>query len=120
MSAIPPVNATLTAVYRYEWASGLPVRVDRWSGAAPAHVLERSRAVATAEEVGSPFGAGVASAERYDVTTAELVIPSAVPVALGDYCVFTRSGEQHTRRAAAIEDHSDYGFLRIHTETTDG
>lgn len=117
--SIPPVNATLTSVYRYAWASGLPVRADRWGGAAPAHVVERSRAVATAEEVGSPFGAGVASASRYDVTNVELVIPSAVPVALGDYCVFTRSGQQHTRRAAAIEDHSDYGFTRVHAEETE-
>lgn len=103
-SPIPPTNATLTEVSRKETVSDggggtTTTFVVKWQGSVPAY----SR---------SKVGLEAGSSSVLTVEEDTIVVPSSVPVGLGDSIEFTTHGQSFSRRVDSLEGHPDYGFTR--------
>jgi outer membrane scaffolding protein for murein synthesis (MipA/OmpV family) len=107
---VPPVNATLTRVWAREqvgeddYFNAVYADVETFTGAAPAYVTERNEFEVTD------------SGGRLRNYTAQVVIPSDVPVEVGHKLAITRRGVQTVREVDAVEDRSDFGFTRCYVK----
>jgi plastocyanin len=104
-SPIPPVNATVTKVFREETVSDggggfIVTLVVVWEGSAPAYARQK---------VGLEAGSSTVLTVEEDTVS----VPSTVPVGLGDTIEFTSHGASYSRRVDSLEGHPDYGFTRL-------
>lgn len=104
-SPIPPTNATVNLVERFSRVSDggggyIEEWVQTWAGSLPAFSTEKIHLEA-------------GSASVLTVHTVQLVVPSTIPVQVGDRVTFTHAGTTNVREVDGTEDRSDYGFTRL-------
>lgn len=112
---VPPVNAQLVRVIRYQYAgidaygNEIYADVTVWEGSASAYATEKHEALALPDGGTSlSYVATVAIPSTLtDLATSLLVI-----VEPGDQLVYMRGGVEQTRVVDAVEDRSDAGFAR--------
>lgn len=105
---VPPVNAQLMRVTRYQYAGidayGTEIYADVtvWEGSASAYTTEKHEAV--------PVSGGGTTLSY----VATIAIPSSLPVTVApnDKLVYMRGGVEQTRVVDAVEDRADAGFDR--------
>lgn len=108
MPAVPPINATVTLVERFERVSDggggfIEDWAEVWSGTAPAYSTEKIA-----------YAAGDSAV--LTVHTVTLVVPSSVPVAIGDRVTYTHAGTENVREVDGTEDRADFGFTRLYVK----
>jgi plastocyanin len=108
MAKLPPVNARVTLVERFERVSDggggfTEAWVQTWAGNEPAFSTEKISLEAGASSV-------------LTVHVVQVVVPSTVPVAVGDRVTWTHAGKVNVRAVDGTEDRADYGFTRLYVK----